>query len=43
MFSASIDSQYIQGVAKLDNKLIILLDLEKLLSFEEKSVLKSFS
>lgn len=43
MFSASIDSQYIQGVAKLDNKLIILLDIEKLLSFEEKSVLKSFS
>ena len=43
MFSASIDSQYIQGVAKLDNKLIILLDIENLLSFEEKSVLKSFS
>ncbi len=42
MFSASIDSQYIQGVAKLNDKLIILLDVEKLLSFEEQSVLKSF-
>lgn len=43
MFSANIDSQYIQGVAKMNDKLIILLDIEKLLSFEEKSVLKSFS
>ena len=42
MFSANISSQYVQGVAKLDNKLIILLDIEKLLSFEEQSVLKSF-
>ena len=43
MFSSNIDSQYIQGVAKLENKLIILLDIEKLLSFEEKTVLKSFA
>jgi purine-binding chemotaxis protein CheW len=42
MFSANIDSQYIQGVAKLNEKLIILLDIEKLLSFEEQSVLKGF-
>lgn len=42
MFSGSIDSQYIQGVAKLNEKLIILLDVEKLLSFEEQSVLKNF-
>ena len=42
MFSASIDSQYIQGVAKLNEKLIILLDVEKLLSFEEQNVLKNF-
>jgi len=42
MFSANIDSQYIQGVAKMNEKLIILLDVEKLLSFEEQSVLKSF-
>lgn len=41
MFSGNIDSQYIQGVAKLNDKLIILLDIEKLLSFEEQSVLKS--
>ncbi|NCB38999.1 MAG: purine-binding chemotaxis protein CheW [Erysipelotrichia bacterium] len=42
MFSASIDSQYIQGVANLNEKLIILLDIEKLFSFEEQSVLKNF-
>ncbi|MBU1108154.1 MAG: chemotaxis protein CheW [Candidatus Riflebacteria bacterium] len=42
MFSANISSQYVQGVAKLNDKLIILLDIEKLLSFEEQSVLKSF-
>lgn len=41
MFSGSIDSQYIQGVAKLNDKLIILLNIEKLLSFEEQSVLKT--
>jgi purine-binding chemotaxis protein CheW len=43
MFSASIDSQYIQGVAKMNEKLIILLDVEKLFSFEEQSVLKNIS
>lgn len=42
MFSSNIDSQYIQGVAKMHDKLIILLDIEKLLSFDEQSVLKSF-
>ncbi len=42
MFSSNISSQYVQGVAKLNDKLIILLDIEKLLSFEEQSVLKSF-
>jgi len=42
MFSSNISSQYVQGVAKLNEKLIILLDIEKLLSFEEQSVLKNF-
>ena len=42
MFSSNISSQYVQGVAKLNDKLIILLDIEKLLSFEEQSVLKNF-
>lgn len=41
MFSSCIDAQYVQGVAKLDNKLIIILNLEKLLTFDEQSVLKS--
>ena len=43
MFSSNISSQYIQGVAKIENKLIILLDIEKLLSFEEMSVLEHIS
>ncbi len=43
MFSANIDSQYIQGVAKIEEKLVILLDIEKLLSFEEKSALQTFA
>lgn len=43
MFSANIGSQYIQGVAKVNDKLIILLDVERLLSFEEMSVLERFS
>lgn len=42
MFSANIDSQYIQGVAKMKEKLIILLDIEKLLSYEEQTVLTTF-
>lgn len=43
MFASNINSQYIQGVAKIDEKLIIILDIEKLLSFEEKSVLESIA
>lgn len=43
MFSSNIGSQYIQGVAKINDKLIILLDVERLLSFEEMSVLERIS
>ncbi len=39
IFSLSIDSRYISGVAKLDERLVILLDVEKLLSFEEQNAL----
>lgn len=39
IFSLSIDSRYIQGVVKLDERLIILLDVDQLLSFEEASAL----
>ena len=35
----SIDSKYITGVAKVGERLLILLDLDKLLSDEEKSQL----
>ena len=41
--TANIGSQYIQGVAKVNDKLIILLDIERLLSFEEMSVLERIS
>lgn len=32
---AGIESEYIKGVGKLDNRLLILLDLDKLISSEE--------
>ena len=39
LFHGNISSQYIQGVGKLDNRIIVLLDVEKLLSGEEKNLL----
>ncbi|MHB8928198.1 MAG: chemotaxis protein CheW [Bacillota bacterium] len=39
-FIAGIDSDYLRGVAKLDDRLVILLDLERALSRQEKSTLK---
>ncbi len=40
---ASIDSEYITAVGKLDDRLLILLDLEKVLSGEELNVLENIS
>ena len=37
---SGIDSEYITGIAKLDDRLLILLDLEKILTAEEKQTLK---
>ncbi|MFP4392204.1 MAG: chemotaxis protein CheW [Desulfohalobiaceae bacterium] len=37
---AGIESDYIKGVGKLEDRLLILLDLNKILSREEKSSLK---
>lgn len=34
---ASLDAEYIKGVGKIENKLIILLDTEKILSSHEKA------
>jgi purine-binding chemotaxis protein CheW len=34
--SITVDSAFIKGIAKLDNMLIILLDLKKVLSIEER-------
>lgn len=36
---SGIESEYIQGVGKLDNKLLILLDLNKLLTSKERAML----
>ncbi|MGB9553112.1 MAG: chemotaxis protein CheW [Candidatus Caldatribacteriaceae bacterium] len=39
-FIASIDTEYLRGVGKLEGKLLILLDLSKVLSKEEKNALE---
>ena len=36
---SGLDSEYITAVGKLEDRLLILLDLEKVLSTDEKSVL----
>lgn len=36
IIAASIDTNYIEGIAKMEDKLIIMLDLEKILSAENK-------
>ncbi len=36
---AGLDSEYIEGVGKLEDRLLILLDLDRLLSSEERDVL----
>lgn len=43
VFLANISSRYIQGVAKLDNKMVVLLDVEKLLSYEERDYITSLN
>ncbi len=42
MVSTSIDAQCINGVGKLEDRLIIIIDIEKFLTEEEKNVLSSF-
>jgi purine-binding chemotaxis protein CheW len=36
----TVDSEYLRGIAKLENRLIILLDLDKVLSYAEKRSLE---
>jgi purine-binding chemotaxis protein CheW len=38
---AGMDSEYISGVGKLENSLLILLDLDKLLSSDDMALLGS--
>ncbi len=40
---AGIESEYIDGVGKLDKRLIILLDIEKILTEKEKEEIKEIS
>ncbi len=42
MVSTSIDAQCIKGVGKLEDRLIIIIDIEKFLSEEEKNMLSNF-
>ena len=42
MISTSIDAQAIKGVGKLEDRLIIIIDIEKFLSDEEKTMLNNF-
>jgi purine-binding chemotaxis protein CheW len=38
---AGVESEYIKGIGKLDNRLLILLDLNKLLSSHEEQLLQT--
>ena len=38
--ASSVSSDFIRGVAKVENRLIIMLDLERIFTFEEKSALE---
>lgn len=40
---SDVDVEYLAGVAKLDERLVILLDLEKVLSKEDHSMLENIS
>jgi len=38
---ANVDADYITAVGKLEDRLLILLDLDKIFSFDEESVLET--
>lgn len=39
--SVAVDSQYIEGIGKIDDRLIILLDIDKVLTAQEELAVKS--
>ena len=43
LFAGNIDSQYIQGVGKVEDRIIILLDVKRMLSGEEQSQLQKIT
>lgn len=42
LVSSQVDTEFISGIAKVDNRLIILLDLTKVLTAKERAELKAF-
>jgi chemotaxis signal transduction protein len=40
---SNVNSAYIRGIAKLENRLVTLLDLTRVLSLEEQAVLQKTS
>lgn len=42
LVSSQVDTEFISGIAKVDNRLIILLDLGRVLTAKERTELKSF-
>lgn len=43
VIAASIDSEFIKGIANLDTQLVIMLELDKILNKEEQSALEMIS
>ncbi len=41
--ASSVDTQYVRGIGKIDDRIIILLDINKVLSNKESSALKSIN
>lgn len=42
LVSSQVDTEFISGIAKVDNRLIILLELTKVLTAKERAELKAF-
>ena len=40
-FGAALDAQYLQGLGTLDERMIILVDIEKLMSIREMELIES--
>ena len=43
MIIAGIDRKYISGIGKLDNRILIILELEEIFTYDEKDKLKDIN